>query len=86
MRLWAIMVTLEVVHVSNTKVKCSLLESSQMEAWAIMELPTSTPELVAIIGSGSKITSTQPQESQLKAVTQMTVVMEVVKMTSTNNV
>jgi hypothetical protein len=35
-----------------------------------MELRTSTLELVATIGSGSKTTSTQPQESQLRAVAQ----------------
>ena len=35
-----------------------------------MELGTSTLRLVASIGSGSKTTSTQPQESQLRAVAQ----------------
>ena len=45
-----------------------LLESSRMEAWVNMELLTHTLELVATIGSGSKTTSTQIQESVQRAV------------------
>ena len=49
-----------------------------------MELRTSTLELVATIGSGSKTTSTQPQESQLMAVAQTEAA--VAEMTSTKDV
>ena len=70
MKSWAIMVTLEVVHCWKKMESSTLLESSQMVAWANMALPTSTPELVAIIGSGSKTTSTQIQGSQPRAVKQ----------------
>jgi len=84
MKLWAITVTLEVVHCLLKAESTISLESSRTEAWVNMELRTSTLELVATIGSGSKTTSTQPQESQLMAVAQTEAA--VAEMTSTKDV
>ena len=84
MKLWAITVTLEVVHCLLKTESTISLESSRTEAWVNMELRTSTLELVATIGSGSKTTSTQPQESQLMAVAQTEAA--VAEMTSTKDV
>ena len=70
MKLWAIMVTLEVVHCWKKMESSTLLGLSQMVVWDNMALLMSTPELVAIIGSGSKTTSTQIQGSQPRAVKQ----------------
>ena len=83
MKLWAITVTLEVVHCLLKAESTISLESSRTEAWVNMELRTSTLELVATIGSGSKTTSPQPQESQPRAVAQTA---EVAEMTSTKDV
>ena len=77
MKLWAIMVTQEVAHCWKKMESSTLLESSQMVAWVNMALSTNTPELVVIIGSGSKIISTQIQGSQLTAVAQAEVEMKI---------
>ena len=67
----------------NMKVNSISLESSRMEAWVNMELHTLTLQLVAPIGSGSKTTSAQAQELQLRVAVQAAA--EAVEATSTKD-